>query len=216
MDQFPIWMYFLILIPIIFYVLVYKKFPPHPILSDNEEHEIPNNSTAYIAENPTESLLASLPLSKNILKLYRGENEDKVIKEEGIDLQYGKPYEIDTLVQEEYNYERYKPILSSSDRNIAYDTMLGGYYSYPMEQDFEPQDFCYTWDGLFISDVLYWWESEISNDRIIHIGNYFGLKYSKEIVESIQRETNGKGFESQEHIDEWEQRMLVQIDGIIR
>lgn len=219
MDQYPIWLYFLILIPIIYYVLVYKKFPQQPIPSDDKKKKTLDNHTDDTVNTLSESLLASLPLSKNIIKLYRGEIDDEVIKEECIDLQYGQPYDIlslDKEVQDKYNFDRYKPILSSSEHNIAYDTKLGGYYRYDMEQGFEPQDFCYTWDGLFIRDILFWWESEISNDRIIHIGNYFGLKYSKEILESIERETNSKGFQTQELIKDWEQKILVQINGIIR
>lgn len=70
-------------------------------------------------------------------------------------------------------------------------------------------------DGVFVNEILRWWEYEIPED-IVHIGNYFDLKHTWQILESIYITTGGKGFANQYELSKWEDEVWRSIDGMIR
>ena len=177
------------------------------------------NNKNRLTEQQIEALIPQLGLSPNILNLFKGTCRDKVMKEHYFDEDYSKPESIFLMTKEEQDVfliDRYKPILEYHEKIYAYDTVLKGYITYTVEDEVLPLDYCYTWDGLFVPEILFWWEDEMEDEEIIHIGNYFGLKHTEEILQSIVYETDGKGFKTFEMTDNWEQRMLEKINGIIR
>lgn len=165
-------------------------------------------------------LIPALRLSGNVLDLFDGNCKDEIMKRHFFDKDYADPYMVITLSklqQDVYLTDRYKPVLAYSGATVfAYDAKLNGYISYDIESDVEEQTECFTWDGLFVREVLRWWEYDISEADIIYIGNFFGLKYTKEILNSILETTDGKGFLTGKELTAWENSTIEKINGLIR
>ncbi len=178
------------------------------------------NDKERITASQIETLIPTLNLSDTILTLFQGNCNDDIMKKHSFDKNYSMPYEVFHLTKEQqdvYLIDRYKPILAyATEKIVAYDTKLKGFNQYYLEMGMQSADFCYTWDGIFISQILFWWEYEIPDSEILHIGNYFGLKHTEKILKSIYKDSNGKGFSSNELMTAWEDNTLNEIQGIIK
>ncbi len=134
---------------------------------------------------------------------------------------YSAPYTILLLnvnEQSKYQTERYKPIFSYAHSTIyAFDTKTGGFVTYDIEDNLRVMQVpSYTWDGLFVKQILFWWECEISDFDIIKIGDYLELNHTKEILQTIYKKTNRNGFKDTGLVHLWEQDVLHKINGIIK
>ncbi|MDU1892779.1 MAG: hypothetical protein E6767_19025 [Dysgonomonas sp.] len=90
---------------------------------------------------------------------------------------------------DEYNVDRYVPLFVTSDDFgviLAYDNIKHGFVKYYPElpQDEYP---VYTWDGVFISEVMAWYEDEKEDEDIIKMGTILGIKKIREILETIKK-----------------------------
>lgn len=186
----------------------------------SERQKLLNADIDRITPIQIEALIPTLNLSKNILTLFKGECSDEIMKKHFFDKDYSIPYEIlysTKKQQDAYLIDRYKPILAyATEKIFAFDTKLRGFNKYYLETGIQDDEYCFTWDGLFISEILFWWECEIPDNEILYIGNYLGLNYTKEILDSIYKSTNGKGFATGKSLTDWENKMLNQINGIIQ
>lgn len=221
----------LIIVVIIFQLFRVRK-PKQ--LSEEEKHKIQDkqkkesekwnlvleNDSDRIANEDIISLIPTLGLSKNVLDLFEGKCEDEVMKRHFFDKDYADPYMVISLLksqQDVYLVDRYKPIIAYSGATVfAYDSKLKGYISYDIESHVEQEEECLTWDGLFVGEILRWWEYDVSEEDIIHIGDYFGLKHTKEILDSIITTTGGKGFSTGKEITVWENSIIDKINGLIK
>lgn len=173
------------------------------------------NDKQRVSKAEIRNLILDLKLPQIIPDIFDGICKDEIIKQK-LNNQYTAPYAVIELTkkqQDNYLIDRYKPILSYGHATIfAYDTELKGFITYDIEM-MTRNPKCLTWDGLFISKILRWWEYELSNEDILHIGNLFGLKNTKYILNSIYTSTNGKGFATFEAADEWKNKMYNEINA---
>lgn len=165
------------------------------------------------------TLIRALGLSPTVSELFEGSCKDEVMQRYLLDRSYTDPYmvlSLEKIQQDTYLIDRYKPFLAYASSTIfAYDTLLKGYVSYNIELDVTDLKACLTWDGLFIPEIRRWWEYEISDEDIIHIGQLFGLKHTAEILQSIYDETGGEGFATVQALAVWEAAMIAQINAAI-
>lgn len=165
------------------------------------------------------ALIRSLQLPQTVSDLFAGTCTDAVMKRYALDRVYTDPYKVldlERFQQEIYLVDRYKPLLACvSDTIFAYDTVLRGYITYSIESKVTAMATCLSWDGLFITEIRRWWEQEISDEDILHIGGLFGLHATPHILNSIYETTDGAGFARLEDISRWEEQMIVQIHAQI-
>ena len=62
---------------------------------------------------------------------------------------------------------------------------------------------CMSWDSLFVPTVLSWWEDEIEDDRIIELGNEFGLKHVEHLLATIDDDS-----------DDWQEEQIARIEKL--
>jgi len=177
------------------------------------------NDKDRVTESEIRKLIIDLKLSGIVLDLFNETCNDEVM-EYGLHEDYVIPYAILELTkkqQDEYLVDRYKPILAYAHSTIfAYDSELNGFIVYDIEDKIVDKEECLTWDGIFVNEVLRWWENDVSNEDILYIGNLFGLKYTKEILDSIYSTTEGKGFPTFEDAYAWEEAMINQLNARIK
>lgn len=177
------------------------------------------NNKERATEAEIRKLIIDLKLPPIVLELFNGTCNDKVME-----LTFHKDYtilyailELTKEQQDEYLIDRYKPILAYAHSTIfAYDSKLKGFIVYNIEEDIVEKEECLTWDGLFISEILRWWEYEVSDDDILYIGNLFGIKQTKQILESIYSISDGKGFPTFEEAYKWEKTLIDQLNARIK
>ena len=171
-----------------------------------------------VTEQETRKLIIELKLSQTILELFDGKCEDEIVLDTFRN-DYADPYAILCLTEEQqnkYRIDRYKPILAYAFSTIfAYDIKQKGFVSYYIELMNE-QLVCFTWDGLFVQEILKWLDFEISDENILHIGNLFGLKYTKEILDSYYSRTGGDGFPTTKEKENWVDEIMDMINGRIK
>lgn len=170
---------------------------------------------SQITKAAIQTLIIALKLPPIILDLFNGTCTDNIVLR-NLRQDYGEPYQIFCLTglqQDSYFTDRYKPILSYTNSTIyAYDMVSKGYIKYSVElMNKNPEYF--TWDGLFVRDILFWWELEISDEDILYIGNLFGLKYTKDILDSIYITHDKNGFTSFQDTELWASAMIAKING---
>lgn len=203
-------------------------------LSDEQKKKIPDNSNKEnekwklemendkerITNDDIARLIPTLNLSPNVLELFQGNCNDEILKRHFFDKDYADPYMVLTLQKDQqqvYLIDRYKPILAYASSTIfAYDSKLKGYISYDIESDVEPSRECLTWDGLFVSEILRWWEYEVGYEDILYIGSFFGLKHTKQILDSINNTTNGNGFSTGAALSLWQNAMIEKINCLVK
>lgn len=175
------------------------------------------NDKERITPSQVEELITKLNISQNILTIFRGLCNDEIMKKYYLHTDYSVPEVLYLTKQEQDGFfiDRYLPILSRNEKIFVYDHHLKGFNWYYLETGIENESYCYTWDALFIPEIVFWWESEISDDDILYIGKYMGLKYVKEILDSIYNTTGGKGFSTSKILENWEEKIMKEINGII-
>lgn len=170
-----------------------------------------------ITNDDIRNLILTLKLPQNVLDLFEGNCKDEIMKSHSFDKDYADPYMVLSLEkyqQDIYLVDRYKPVLAYASATIfAYDSKSEGYISYDIESGIEDSDKCLTWDGLFVREILRWWEYEISDEHIIYISNFFGLKHTEEILESINRTNDEDGFATFKEVEVWVNEMIEKIGG---
>ena len=161
-------------------------------------------------------LIIELNLPSIVLDLFNENCKDKIIDKYCSGYTY--PYQIlvlSKIQQNHYCIDRYKPLLVNYETILAYDIVLKGFILYSIERFVEKELQILKWDGIFIDEILNWWESEIADDEILYLGNLFGLKYTKLILESIYSNTNGKGFSTLKEKEKWKQDIIRQYDLLV-
>ena len=147
------------------------------------------------------------------MDLFDGNCYDEVLRHNYMEKDYAAPYAVVDLTkhqQDAYLIDRYKPILAYAHSTIfAYDAILKGFICYDIEDNLEKmKPECLTWDGLFVSEILRLWENEVNEEDILHIAKLFGLKYTKEILDSFYFTTQGKGFATFEEVEQWKNSLI--------
>lgn len=188
--------------------------------SQREWQQEVDADTERVTKEAILALIKQINLPRNVIELFNENCTDAVMQQHRLDKDYTYPYSIIDLKkyqQDAYNVDRYKPILAYAHATIfAYDTQLGGFTTYDIEGSVEADNECLTWDGVFCREILKWWEYEIPDNDILHIGAYFGLKHTKQVLESIVASTGGNGFSDAEERSRWEHDILTKINGMIK
>ncbi|MDR2920332.1 MAG: hypothetical protein LBV72_13340 [Tannerella sp.] len=186
--------------------------------AENRRIELENDKER-VTESEIRKLILDLKLPAVVLDFFNETYNDEAMEYE-LHEDYAIPYAILELTkkqQDEYLIDRYKPILAYLHSTVfAYDSKLKGFIVYDIEDKIIEKEECLTWDGIFVNEVLRWWENDISDEDILHIGNLFGLKHTKEILDSIYSTTEGKGFPTFEDTYKWEEAMIDQLNARIK
>ncbi|MGM1430036.1 hypothetical protein ACS126_12320 [Sphingobacterium lactis] len=158
-----------------------------------------------IEEKDLRALISSLQLPPVILEIYDENIKDPQVAEY-FEETYFKPESILTLSAEEqkiYQTDRFVPLLEiDNSLIIAYDTERKGYIDYYLESD--PMDSpLYTWDGVFLEQVTLWFEDEMEEDEILHLGKTLHLKHVPEILESLMEAEEDGELDTFEGKDQW-------------
>lgn len=171
-----------------------------------------------ITREDMRNLIIRLDLPQTILELYDETCTDPILKKNGLLTDYSYPDMILCLNKEQqdvYQTDIYKPFLSSYSETIfAYDEVSKGYIRYSVEY-FKGKINSLTWDGLFVREILSWWEFEINDDDILYIGNLFGLKHTKNIISELYIAYSNGEFKTFEKTEIWINAMIDKIDGRI-
>lgn len=146
------------------------------------------------------NLITELKLPNIIIDLFK-ENEQS--KKNALSDFYRCPSEFYLMTKHEqdtFSVDNIIPFLSDTSfyKIYAYDRLKKGFLTYDIEQ---PETIIdkkerYSWDGIFVSDILFWWECEIENDVIIEFGNALNLKWTEEILWEIENKLDNSDFEN--------------------
>lgn len=146
-----------------------------------------------VTRNEIRDLIVKLQLPPVVLELFDDNCSDEIMKKLFLDKDFVEPYYILGLTKEQQEYyktDRYKPLLAwEPGRIIAYDINTNGFVVYSVELFREENLERLTWEGLFVSEILFLWEMERSDEDILYMGNLFGLENVSEMLESL----NAKG-----------------------
>lgn len=171
-------------------------------------------NTNNALETEIRELIKSLKLTAIVMEIFN-DNISDPLADELLKYSYSKPYSILDLSTEEqqvYQVDRYKPILEfDSGKILAYDLKNSGFVFYSLEEGINNPE-CITWDGAFLEEVSIWWENEWSDKEIHFAGKNLGLKYTREIVQSLESIRDGAGPETFEAKDAWIKEMLETLN----
>ncbi|MBC9929978.1 hypothetical protein [Chitinophaga qingshengii] len=198
-----------------------KRKKARPVFGPREDYQAWQQEFDTDMERVTKAdireLMSQINLPPSVFDLFDEKCTDAVMQKHRLDKDYTYPYSIIDLKKNEqdaYHIDRYKPILAYAHATIfAYDTLKGGFTTYYIEGDVDVDGECFTWDGLFCQEILRWWEYEIPDEDILYIGEYFGLKHTSQILDSINA---AQGFSSEEQRIRWKNETLIKINGIIK
>ncbi|WP_156039939.1 hypothetical protein [Aureispira sp. CCB-QB1] len=154
--------------------------------------------------------LKELRLPKMILELFI---ESDIAKESPLSKYFRFPFELydmDKKNQEACHMNIFIPILCDMNfyQIYAYDKIRKGFFTYDIEapnKDWRNDAPRYAWEGIFILDILFWWECEIPNEEIIAWGEMLNLKHTKEILWSIENELENSKPDTTRG---WEKRII--------
>ncbi len=184
----------------------YPKLPFDSLLKIANHKAEWERDTERLKEKDVLSTIKKLGLPKTINDLFSENEESKRI---GLNSYLRCPTEFFLMTRKEqdaYNVESIIPFLSDASfyKIYAYDNKKNGFLTFDIETP-EPninQDSQrFTWDGLFVSDILFWWECKVDNNKIIEFGKALNLKWTREIIDSIENELDNN---KTENIDNWE------------
>lgn len=92
--------------------------------------------------------------------------------------------------KQKYNLDRYVFLFETMDDNLeflVYDRELKGYIRYHIDEARPFSNYeVLTWDGTFVQQFVTWYEDDHTDDEILKICDLFGLKYGREMLESIK------------------------------
>lgn len=104
------------------------------------------------------------------------------------------------------------PFLSDNSfyKIYAYDKQQKAFLTYfveDAEEGWNEDAPRFTWDGIFVSEILFWWECEIPNKEILEMGKMLDLKYVEEILWSIENELE---YTKPRDVNSWERKVIAQ------
>lgn len=167
-----------------------------------------------VSEKEIRELIRTLNLPKTVMEIFDEKITDEVVRN-AVGDDYSKPYSILDLhpsAQEPYRLEQYKPILElRCSQIIAYDIRNDSFVSYFLE-DGVADLVCLSWDGVFLEEVLYWWECEWSDKEISCIGQKLGLSHVDKVLGSLNSTLDGAGFPTFEEKDAWVDKIRKELN----
>ena len=155
-------------------------------------------------------LLLTLDLPEIVLHLF---DENEHARHLDLSGHYSCPVSFYRMTKEEqdaYSVDTVKPLLCGPDfySIYAYDIAAKGFLQYDIESTELPTR-RFKWEGMFISDVLTWWELELAPEKIIEMGMAMGLTHIREVLTSLEKgEQGGTGGS----IAAWENRMIERFE----
>jgi len=167
-----------------------------------------------VSEREIRELIRTLNLPETIMEIFDEKITDEAVRD-ALENDYSKPYSILDLhpsAQKLYRLEQYKPILElRCSQIIAYDIRNNGFVPYFLE-DGIVEPVCLSWDGVFLEEVLYWWENEWSDKEMVYVGRKLGLNHVDKILESLNGTPDGAGFQTFEEKETWVDKMLKELN----
>lgn len=164
-----------------------------------------------VTKKQIRSKLIELNLSPFVIELF---DETRSLKEFGFYDTFIPPdFIIDQTKKEQdlFEIDRYIPLFETMDdflEVLAYDTKLNSFIRYCPEDNFPIENNeILNWDGIFVMQILTWYEDLKTDKEILNICNLLGLKYGTEILESIKNELGTK-YTSAE-ITNWETKITT-------
>ena len=141
-------------------------------------------------KNEIKKMIIDLQLPQIVLQLFNGNVIDKIANSHFLSDKYKEPYTLFEIPLEQlyvaYKVDRYVPFLACHQSKIfAYDKLTKGFIAYSIECFREDNLQRLTWDGLFVDEIIAWWEDEWSDEDIMHIGGLLKLKHTKQLIEDI-------------------------------
>lgn len=165
-------------------------------------------------EKYVRDLIIKLGLTDTIIEIYDEHISDEIIAEE-LGYSWSKPYSILELPaedQQEYQVDKYIPLLSiNSTQIIAYDLDGEGYIKYDVEQGLADLT-CYTWDGVLLEELTFWWENEVEDEDIEHIAKKIGLKHYASILKSLEEHSEAGLLSTFEAQKIWFEKMYKEFN----
>jgi hypothetical protein len=62
-----------------------------------------------------------------------------------------------------------------------------------------------------LDEVSFWFENEMSEEDIFHLGNLLNLKYTEEIIESLSEAEENDELSTFEEKDEWMEKVINEL-----
>ncbi|COY82198.1 Uncharacterised protein [Mycobacterium tuberculosis] len=62
-----------------------------------------------------------------------------------------------------------------------------------------------------MDEVSFWFENEMSEEDIFHLGNLLNLKYTEEIIESLSEAEENDELSTFEEKDEWMEKVIKEL-----
>ncbi len=163
-------------------------------------------------------LIRTLQLPELVLEIFNGNISDPEI-DELMKYNYSKPESILELTDEErktYQVDQYKPILNfNSYQILAYDVINKGFFLYDLEEDIDEPNL-FTWDGVWLDEVSFWWENEWSDDEIRKVAKALNLKHVDEIIKSLEENDEEGTLSTFEEKDAWLNKMINKYEMRVR
>lgn len=163
-------------------------------------------------------LIRTLQLPELVLEIFNGNISDPEI-DELMKYNYSKPESILELTDEErktYQVDQYKPILNFNSYHIlAYDVTNKGFFLYDLEEDIDEPNL-FTWDGVWLDEVSFWWENEWSDDEIRKVAKALNLKHVDEIIKSLEENDEEGTLSTFEEKDAWLNKMINKYEMRVR
>lgn len=171
-----------------------------------------------ITEIQIRSVLLSLNLSPFVIALF---DETDNLENYGFYNYFKPPYTIidsPKIEQDAFEIDRYIPLFETMDdflEVLAYDKILGGFIRYSPEDNIPlGQHDVLTWDGIFVGQILSWYEDEKLDKEILKICGLLGLEHGRKILDTIYKKLGSHYTSTQ--ITQWEESTLIEIKGIIK
>ena len=196
-----------------------KKFPRLPdadiqkMASRKVEWEM---DTKRLKKEDVLSLLKKIELPTIINDLFVENEKSKKLE---LDDFYRCPSEYFLMTKDEqdhYNVDTIIPFLSDPSfyKIYAYDTTRNGFLTFDIESpDAIEKTERFTWDGIFVSDILYWWECDVEKNRILEYGDTLNLKWVEEILNSIENDLDNSTTAS---CTDWKNAIYTKYNMIIK
>ena len=136
-----------------------------------DRQEILLQDTNRITNKEVRELIVTLQLPPIVLDLFDGKPEAHNL----INHMFSPPKHITECMtrkeQDYYNIEQYMPIFEVSDDFLEvwfYDKINKGYIKYYPEDGLELTEYkLFTWEGLFVYVILFWWQCEDTDEIIL-------------------------------------------------
>ncbi|MCH2045934.1 MAG: hypothetical protein MK212_17590 [Saprospiraceae bacterium] len=187
----------------------YPKLPQEAILKSAKYQADWEMDTERLTEEDVLKLIDELKLPKIVKDLFL-ENEAVPI---GLENSYRPPTEYFLMTkkgQDYYQVDTIIPFLCDGgfSKIYAYDTVQRGFLTFDIEtpDEINQNTRRFVWDGIFVADILRWWENEIKNEQILEYGKALDLKWTKEILTSIEEELDNSTWEN---IQQWKEHIYT-------